>query len=459
LRVRVSRCRGDSPEGDFAVNQRISAKRIAFLFTLALLAGWFVFEKAAGESATRAVTSPQAAAPTIPRGEDQCVACHRELDGELAAPVAAMQQDAHQRRGFSCSSCHGGDPAESDAALSMDPQRGFVGRPSPAQVPSLCGSCHSNAGFMRRYNPAQRVDQVPEYFSSAHGKGLQQGNMRVATCISCHGAHGIRPASHPQSAVHPVNVASTCGTCHSDSNYMAASSLPRDQVEKYDTSVHAKALYEKNDLSAPTCNDCHGNHGAAPPGVKSVANVCGNCHTRQAELFRGSPHSAAFESMGFAECLVCHNNHDILSSADDMLGVAEGSSCLTCHSEGDAGYQVAGKMKQSIDGLEQHLYQAQALLDRAARAGMEVSSARFQLSQGRDVLVNSRVIVHSFSESQLEEEIGTGLKIAQTAHQLGLQALQELDFRRKGLAASLLVIVLALAAVRMKIRDIERRKD
>ena len=44
--------------------------------------------------------------------------------------------------------------------------------------------------------------------------------------------------------------------------------------------MHHTAMVDRNDLSAPTCNDCHGNHGAAPPGVDAIANVCGTCHTR-----------------------------------------------------------------------------------------------------------------------------------------------------------------------------------
>ena len=54
--------------------------------------------------------------------------------------------------------------------------------------------------------------------------------------------------------------------------------LPTDQLANYQQSVHYAALTKGNDLSAPTCNDCHGNHGAAPPGAGSVVNVCGTCH-------------------------------------------------------------------------------------------------------------------------------------------------------------------------------------
>ena len=76
---------------------------------------------------------------------------------------------------------------------------------------------------------------------------------------------------------------------------------PTEQFQKYKTSVHAQMLYEKQDMSAPTCNDCHGNHGATPPGIASVANVCGQCHARQAELFQTSPHKAAFDQQDLAE--------------------------------------------------------------------------------------------------------------------------------------------------------------
>ncbi len=67
-----------------------------------------------------------------------------------------------------------------------------------------------------------------------------------------------------------------------------------NEVEEYKKSVHYAALVEKNDLSAPTCKSCHGAHGATPPGVSSVANVCGTCHVSQRERFDLSPHKDAF---------------------------------------------------------------------------------------------------------------------------------------------------------------------
>jgi len=388
-----------------------------------------------------------------PKAADSCVACHNELDEGLARQ---MEGDVHLQKGLGCVGCHGGDASNADQELAMARASGFVGQPKPGQVPDFCGKCHSNAGFMKRFNPALRIDQQAEYVTSVHGKLLSQGDQTVATCVSCHGSHGIRPVSHPQSRVYPLNVAGTCGKCHADPSYMK-SRLPTDQVAHYQKSVHAEALMKKNDLSAPTCNDCHGNHGASPPGVSSVANVCGTCHTRQAEMFRQSPHNASFEQLGQAECLVCHENHQIDSPSDRMLGSKEPATCAGCHSEGDPGSTAADSMSRSLAGLAGQLREAEKLVARAERAGMEVSRARFGLSEGHDALVSARVVVHRFSADQVKTETDRGMAIARKTRQQGEQALDELEFRRKGLAASLLVIALALVAVYVKIQQIERQ--
>jgi cytochrome c553 len=173
---------------------------------------------------------------------------------------------------------------------------------------------------MARFNPDARVDQEAKYRTSVHGEKLAQGDTKVASCISCHGrhpggeksaalAHGIRAVGDPQSPVHPLNVAATCGRCHGDAQYMAEYGIPTDQREQYEQSVHRAALVEKEDLAAPTCNDCHGNHGARPPEVESMAFVCGTCHGKQAELFRQTTMKPAFDEAELGECIVCHGNH------------------------------------------------------------------------------------------------------------------------------------------------------
>jgi predicted CXXCH cytochrome family protein len=378
----------------------------------------------------------------------------------MAAPVMAMQQnDIHQQSGLSCAGCHGGDPTQDDPELAMNPRKGFVGKPARRDIPRFCGKCHSDADFMKKFNPLLRVDQVAEYYTSVHGERLQRGDQKVATCTNCHGYHGVRAVNDPNAAVYPLHVAETCGKCHANAEYMRPYSIPTDQLAKYLKSVHATALLKNQDLSAPTCNDCHGNHGAAPPGVNSVVNVCGTCHTRQDQLFKQSPHEPAFQAMGLAGCVVCHSNHEILHPTDKMLGVTAGAVCIQCHSKSDAGYEAASKMRSQIDELNGNITQARDLLNEASSAGMEVSRAQFELNNAHEQLINARVVIHKFSPADLEKVVTQGLEVAKNAHEAGVAAMKNFHFRRKGLAASLIVISLALIALYFKLRQMEGRGE
>jgi hypothetical protein len=312
---------------------------------------------------------------------------------------------------------------------------------------------------MKRFNPSLRVDQEREYYTSVHGKLLKEkGETRVATCISCHSVHGIRAINDPLSSVYPSNVANTCAKCHASADYMRSFGIPTDQFDKYKTSVHAKALYEKQDLSAPTCNDCHGNHGATPPGIASVANVCGQCHARQAELFQTSPHKAAFDQKQLAECITCHSNHAIAKPGDQMIGTGAGALCINCHSNGDKGFVAAGLMRSRIDELIAGIDKSTEILNRAERAGMEVSKPKFELKGATDALTHARVLIHSSSTVEVDKVVGPGLEVAKKSYQAGVAALAERRFRRKGLAVSLVFILFLALLVYLKIRQIESRQ-
>jgi predicted CXXCH cytochrome family protein len=311
---------------------------------------------------------------------------------------------------------------------------------------------------MKRFNPSLRVDQEREYYTSVHGKLLKAGEERVATCISCHSVHGIRAVNDPLSTVYPLNVAQTCAGCHANADLMRSFGIPTDQFEKYKSSVHAQALNEKQDLSAPTCNDCHGNHGATPPGIASVANVCGQCHARQAELFQTSPHKAAFDQKQLAECVTCHSNHAIAKPGDWLIGTKQGTLCVNCHHSGDKGFIAAGTMRSRIDDLIASTNKSTEILNRAERAGMEVSKPKFELKNATDALTHARVMIHSSSTGEVEKIIGPGLEISSKGYQAGLDALAERRFRRAGLAVSLVFILFLALLVYLKVRQIESRQ-
>jgi len=396
-----------------------------------------------------AAPAPASAAPP----QDSCMVCHAELEGQQSEPVKKFDSDVHHQAGLSCADCHGGDPAD-ESMNAMSRAKGFRGAPKKTQVPEFCARCHSDIAYMHRYNPKMRADQLSQYLTSVHGKRLKQGDTKVAACVDCHSVHDILPARDTRSPVHPTNVAATCGRCHADPAHMKGYNIPTDQVEKYRKSVHAELL-ASGDTSAPTCSTCHGNHGATPPGVSSVANVCGTCHVFFMQLFEKSPHQAAFAKMGLPGCVQCHSNHEIVKPSDDWVGVGSTAVCITCHAEGDKGYASAQKMAGDLAKVKTFLGRAEEILGTAERSGMEVSSPKVELANAHEALIKARVNVHSFNDAEVQKQTDQGVEIAQKAYQAGVAALAERDVRRKGLGVSLIFIVLAISGLHWKIRQME----
>ncbi len=391
-----------------------------------------------------------AAAP----GRDNCQECHAALDGRLAAPAQAYARDVHRRAGFTCASCHGGDAQETDPGLAMSKQRGFLGAIARTAIPKLCARCHSDAALMHKYRPQQRVDQLAQYLTSVHGQRLMKGDTAVATCSDCHGAHGISEVKDPQSPVHPLRLPQTCAGCHADAQHMRPYGLPTDQFEQYRQSVHWEALARRRDPSAPSCAACHGNHGATPPEVNSMAAVCGTCHALVEDLYRQSPHRAAFEAGGRGGCTVCHGHHRVLRASPEMLA-GEKAICAQCHESGSKGAAVANEMAGLLAKLRDALARAQGILNRAARDGMEVSEATLRLQDGQEALVKARVAVHTVRLENVASLVHEGLSIADQSYRAGEQALRERDRRRLGLLVSLVTVSVAIAGLWMKLRAIE----
>lgn len=399
----------------------------------------------------------EAAAQKLPEG-NACIECHQGIgDPRVTPPAEKFPQDIHLAKGILCQDCHGGDPKNFDPQGSMNPAKGFIGKPKHQAIPQLCGKCHSNAAYMKKFNPTIRVDQVQEYFTSVHGKKLREGDQKVATCISCHDVHKIRAIKDQQAWTYPVKVVDTCGRCHGDAKYMQGYKIATDVVEKYKTSVHYEALTKKGDLSAPTCNVCHGNHGATPPGVDSVANVCGTCHSLTAEFFNQSPHKKAFAAMGLAPCVTCHSNHDVMKPSDSMVGTDEKAVCVNCHEAKSVGYQKAAAIRKSLDELRGAVQRATAILGRAEHAGMEVSQPKFELRGATDALLKTRATVHQFDPAAIKKLSDEGVQIANKTYEKGVKALEDLKFRHRGLWISVGIILVAIVGLVLKIREIDRR--
>jgi len=368
------------------------------------------------------------------------LAGHAHAQTTFEAATAAFKDDVHGQAGLTCAGCHATGGSGTYAA------------PPRTAVAMRCASCHSDAAFMRKFDPQVRVDQLLQYQTSVHGRRMAAGDPRAATCTDCHDAHGVRRVRDPRSPVAPLNVVTTCGRCHGDPVRMAPFGRSAAPPGEWAASVHAAALVARGDTSAPTCVSCHGSHGATPPGVESVANVCAQCHLREAELFRASPKRDIFDAIGQAECLVCHGNHRIASPGDSWVGVEEGAVCEQCHDAASASGAAIVATRRQLDELQTAVSGAAALLTRAEHAGMLVDEGRLALQLAREHQVQSRVLVHAFDAAPFSKAASEGLAAAGQAQDAGEAAMRELRFRRQGLAVATLLILAFLLTLWAKIR-------
>jgi predicted CXXCH cytochrome family protein len=405
----------------------------------------------------------------VPKGDDitaMCAKCHSNADYmkrfDSTIPTdqqAQLMQSVHWKKNtaskgmiVNCVTCH--------SVHNIRPVHDAESAVAGLNIIKTCTSCHSSANVMKAFNPSLSVDQLEKYKTSVHGQKVFQGNTKVAQCASCHGSHGIRQAVDAKSLVNAKNIPATCAKCHADAAYMKPYGIPTDQYQKFVNSVHGKALLEKGDMFAPSCNKCHGNHGAVPPGVASISNVCGTCHALNAELFSASPHKKVFDEKKIPECDVCHSNHDVQSPTDDMLGVGQQSTCMKCHQDNNStGYKVAGEMKMLIDSLQHNARYANGVITEAEQKGMEVSDAKFDFKDIRQILIETRTVMHKTDIEKYRETIKAGFDITNKSKTAGEEAIKDYYFRRTGLGISTLIITVLAVGLYLKIRKIERKQQ
>jgi hypothetical protein len=320
--------------------------------------------------------------------EMSCLSCH---DKEKALFAIS----AHAQAGVTCLGCHGGNPDVADETAHLT--QNFKRPDNKKAIAETCASCHSD---VRRMNPyGLPTDQLDRYKTSKHGERLYgQNDQRVATCTDCHNAHDIFKVKSPQSGTYPANIPQTCGRCHSDEKLMAQYKLPADVVAQYKTSYHAQLLFEKGDLSAPTCVTCHGNHGATPPGTVDVGQVCGKCHGRQRELFEKSPHAPAAAAGVFNECVSCHGNHAIQKASLDLFT----TSCVQCHAGDPAQLGVRDAVSGLIREAKTTFEKASERVQDATVRGLATEDEQLLLQEAKTQVTQLEALQHTLSLEQLK---------------------------------------------------------
>jgi predicted CXXCH cytochrome family protein len=415
--------------------------------------------------------------------QDNCVLCHSDPEVQkpetlfsLPGPsgpssprlnLHELVDDVHFRRGLSCAGCHGGDPTSSKLEHSFVKEWAITGRDKDrGWVLVFCARCHADAGFMNRFNPALPTDQLAKYKESPHGKLLlETKDRRAPDCLSCHGVHGMRGAKDPLSMVYPKRIHETCGACHAHPGTMArftrsdGSAMPTNQMAEYRTSVHGRALLERGDRGAPTCNNCHGNHEAMPIGVSRVTQSCGLCHAGNASLMDGSKHKQAFEKHQWPQCGQCHGHHGIAKTADALLAPGPEALCSKCHREYAANNPecraASAYFYDAITRMDQAWASFNITTEQLAAKGLDVDPLHDKLNELADALKQARSHIHSFSSNGFARVAAPGENAMQSISALVATAKSEHRFRQYGLVASIALIGLMMVALYLKLRRLE----
>lgn len=206
-----------------------------------------------------------------------------------------------------------------------------------------CNSCHAD---IKGYPHPEKI--APVQCSTCHAdqasqlKGSVHGDSKDHPCTSCHGnAHEIFPKSDPRSAVYPLNVPKTCGTCHSQGGMAGKHGLP-SVYPNYIDSIHGFALSKEGLLVAANCQSCHGSHHIlshtnpqSPTYKPNVPQTCGTCHAKIEADYNLGVHGRAVAKgdLKAPVCTDCHTAHAILQPTEAAFRMQSTPICGSCHQD------------------------------------------------------------------------------------------------------------------------------
>ena len=260
----------------------------------------------------------------------QCATCHADEQTKYDHGLHAKAIKAGDGKAAQCQDCHG---SVHELLPASDP----ASRVNRHNIPTTCGSCHSNIATMQ--SAGLSTAPFSSYEDSVHGKAVNGGSQTAAVCTDCHGEHDILTARDPASPIYKFNIPNTCAKCHGT------------QSKQFAASIHGKAV-DRGNWNSPVCTDCHGIHGIkkhtdpnSSVSANNLSNVtCANCHEgvklsnefgvqgRRTSTYLASYHGMASKmgSTVAANCASCHTAHNILPSSDPNSSINHANLAKTC---------------------------------------------------------------------------------------------------------------------------------
>lgn len=186
-----------------------------------------------------------------------CGACHEASESLYKTSVHSTKAN------IACKECHG--------YHYIKPLKDPGSTTYRTNLVQTCGACHP--------------EESKQFSESVHGVGLSRGRPNHPTCTTCHGTHGIKPRTDPESAVHERKIAiTTCPQCHAAEQITREYRFTTKPVKSYYESFHGLS-YRGGDTFSANCASCHGVHDIRPPSdpksmvhKENLQKTCGNCH-------------------------------------------------------------------------------------------------------------------------------------------------------------------------------------
>lgn len=322
---------------------RVSTK-IATVVLLVLTGTVFIVMRSPSADAQATPQPPPPTAPTTHRVKLECAGCHGPgTKLPTMAPGEFFHRDAHRVYKTSIHAKIGPDGKPAAECKDCHTQSGDMTTDLPADNPNstvfatnqekTCGRCHDKP--------------LATFHNSIHGRLLEKGDTRAASCSDCHGNHQILPVADPASQLTRANIPNVCIKCHSGI------------VPDYEQSSHGMAFRSGNP-KAPICVDCHKavSHDTAPATTRDftleMVERCSSCHTTQAPTYRDTFHgqATAFGYKPAATCADCHTPHKNLPQSNPASSVNPAhvvQTCAACHKNANAHFATYNPHPEPTD--------------------------------------------------------------------------------------------------------------
>ena len=134
-----------------------------------------------------------------------CGRCHKSVENDYWEGIHGQMTRRGETDSPVCTDCHG-----EHGILSPSDPRSPV---SPTRIAeATCSPCHESARLNEKFGVP--TGRLKTWVDSYHGLKSKTGDITVANCASCHGAHRILPSSDSSSSTYTGNLQKTCGHCH-----------------------------------------------------------------------------------------------------------------------------------------------------------------------------------------------------------------------------------------------------